>query len=110
MVKIVQEIKTGAALFFKGQRYIAHHKELLKLAAIPLIAGSLIWAFAIYLFITHFGQLADFFWSRPDSQWLLYIWYVAASLLFVISFFTVTLITYLLFMIIAAPFNDLISE
>ena len=58
----------------------------------------------------HFFELLAHFFERPDTFFWMILWYIAVFIFSILSYGTVFLLSYMAFMIAAAPFSDIISE
>ncbi|MBN2340162.1 MAG: EI24 domain-containing protein [Deltaproteobacteria bacterium] len=107
----VNSFRSGVSAFFRGQQYVfSRHPELLKYGLIPMMLGGVVLAGLGILFFFGFDDLASWIWEKPESVWLQVGWMIFYALTFVLSMATTVLLAFLAFMIICAPFNDVLSE
>ncbi|MBN2531098.1 MAG: EI24 domain-containing protein [Deltaproteobacteria bacterium] len=107
----VKTFRDGMAAFFKGQRYvISTHSELLKYCLIPMTLGTVVFVALGVAFVFNIDDLLQLIWGKPTHIAWQILWYVFATVTVVLSAGTTVLLAYLIFMILCAPFNDLLSE
>ena len=105
----------GASYLLKGLKFVyVEHRELARFYVVPSLIALLIigggWvAFGIYA-----SDLAGGIWSEPDSEtaWgiLSVLWQIFSVLLWLVLATATALVTFVLFSVIVAPFNDVLSE
>lgn len=95
---------------FHGARYLWRHPRLLRYVAIPFAINTLVFCASLYGGLHLFEHVAASFIPRGDAWYwamLTYLfWTLAVALTAVLVFFSFTVVGNL----IAAPFNDLLSE
>ncbi len=101
----------GMSAFFRGQKYVwMTHRHLLRYCILPMVLGTLAFVLLGVLFIFGIDDVLRMMWEKPTHWAWQIIWYGFATVTVVISAVTAIVLAYLLFMVICAPFNDLLSE
>lgn len=100
----------GASYLWRGWRLLSSDRTLLLLGLGPLMGGCVAFGAVILLLLRYRGVLMTWLWQRPDALLLLAVWYLAYVTLLVSLALAGLVLAYVLQSILAAPFNDAISE
>ena len=110
-VATARTFREGMTAFFRGQKYVwVTHRALLRYCLLPMALGTLVFILLGVLFVFGMDDVLEMVWRKPDQWAWQILWYAFATVTYVLSAVTATLVAYLIFMIICAPFNDLLSE
>lgn len=119
--KAVMGFTGGFRCLFEGVRfaYVRHGGKLAKFYLPPMFLGLVIMVAGWNLFYHFNEEIVAWFWGEPLSQdwdwqwawWLAHAaWQIVHVLIFIILAAITVVVSLLLFMLIAAPFNDVMSE
>lgn len=119
--KAVMGFAGGFRCLFEGIRfaYVRHGSRLAKFYLPPMLIGLVIMVVGWNLFYRFNDDIVALFWAEPlaedwDWEWVWWLvhagWQIVHFLLFVILAAATVVISLLLFMLMAAPFNDIMSE
>jgi CysZ protein len=104
----------GIRYNFKGLKLGLQTPSLLALGLARLVIILLLTVIAITLILGRYQQLAEVIWARPESSWLIWLWYVfswlVALLLAGISAFLAFLVAQILFNVIIMDYMSRIAE
>ncbi|HPW46161.1 MAG TPA: EI24 domain-containing protein [bacterium] len=121
----IQQFREGFHFISKGFKFILANRSTWLLAALPMLINLIILIAMIALLINYYGDIYSFITSHlweisfdPSGRWYLYplaalLWIVRLILRIVIGLISLILIlvvSYCMSFIIAAPFNDALSE
>jgi CysZ protein len=104
----------GISYNFKGLKLGLKTPSLLALGLARLVIILLLTAAAIALVLSRYEQITEFMWIRPESSWLLWLWYVfswlVALLLSGISAVMAFLVAQILFSVVIMDYMSRIAE
>lgn len=110
MLSGIRRFVVAVTLPIKGGVFLLRHRRLLWLAAIPVLLNIVLYTAAIILFIRYAGEWFSFIMERPDTWYLLIVYYVLRLLAFLIGIAVFIFSFVFVGTIIAAPFLDILSE
>jgi CysZ protein len=106
---VLSEFFSGFQYLFRGFSII-RRPGLRRFVLIPLLINILVFSLAIWLGVDQFAILLEWLLPEGDAWWIeiarVTLWILFSAVIFLIIFFTFTLIANLL----GAPFNGLLSE
>lgn len=106
---MLSEFFSGFQYLFRGFSII-RKPGLRRFVMIPLLINILVFSLAIWLGVDQFAILLEWLLPEGDAWWIelvhVTLWILFSAVIFLIIFFTFTLIANLL----GAPFNGLLSE
>lgn len=92
-----------------GWRFVGQHPELLKYCILPLVLTLLGFLGISTLFYFYFDEIIGLIWQKPEG-WLLVLWWVFKILMVPAMILIGYMVFFVVVGIVAAPFNDLLSE
>lgn len=108
----IKNFVSGGLLYFEGIKTTLSTVRLIKFALLPLLLNILFFATFIYIFASYLPEITSYIFSSNQSL----AWYITAlkfvfeSLLFIISIIVVFFCFTAVGLIIASPFNDMLSS
>jgi len=119
--KVVLGYAAGFRCLFEGLRfaYVRHGRRLARFYLPPMAIGLIVMVAGWNLFYRFNDDIVAWLWAEPlsrdwDWQWAWWLahagWRIVHVLLFAILAFATVVVSLLVFMLAAAPFNDLMSE
>ena len=121
----IKDLRLGFRHIREGFRYLWKHPRLWVYAFIPFLLSLLVFGVGVSIFADHFGTIHTYFtnWigslqlsETPNFLWKtanLFLWLIDQIIgifIFLIGLLFISIFTYLVQMLIAAPFNDILSE
>ena len=104
----------GIVYNFKGLRVGLKTPSLLMLGLVRLMVILFLTLMAVGFILTKYQEIANVMWTRPESPWLIWLWYLAAWLLALllsgISAVVAFLIAQLLFSVVIMDYMSRITE
>jgi CysZ protein len=83
---------------------------LARLCVAPVVAGLVAFGSCLTLLFLYLPALVEFMWPQPTGRFLLIIWTLFEVVVFVAMLVAGLALSYIVQSLLAAPFNDLISE
>jgi CysZ protein len=100
----------GLGYPFTGWRFVRAHPELRRYCVIPILLNLLIVTTITMLLYHFYPDLVALIWKKPASVWLRVLWHILYVFMIGAALVVGFVLFYLLQGLLAAPFNDLISE
>jgi len=104
----------GIGYNFKGLKLGLKTPSLLVLGLTRLVVILILTIAAVGLILTKYQEITNVMWTRPETHWLLWLWYVAswllALLLSAISAVLAFLVAQLLFSVVIMDYMSRITE
>jgi len=100
----------GLGYPFTGWRFVRAHPELRPYCVIPIVLNFVIVTTITVLLYHYYPDLIGLIWKKPDSVWLRILWHIMYVFMIGAGVVVGFLLFYLLQGLLAAPFNDLLSE
>lgn len=104
----------GVTYNFKGLKLGVKTPSLLLLGLMRLVVILILSVAAISLVITKYQEITNLIWTRPESTWFVWIWYIAswflALLLSGVSAVMAFLVAQLLFSVVVMDYMSRITE
>lgn len=110
-ISIFKDFKFGATAFWAGQKFVwGQHRSLLRYCLIPIGLGMVALAVGMWLFGAYYDPLLQWMWEKPDGWLMQSLWWVFRVIGVLVLFGTTLVASYLVYMILCSPFNDMLSE
>lgn len=100
----------GFGFPFRAFRYLSHRRALWGWVAVPALINFAMFTGGVISSFVLAPRLLAVFWSRPEAGFLVALWVVSAWVLRVAMASVVGMLVYLLAGVLAAPFNEVLSE
>jgi CysZ protein len=106
----IRRFVAGLTLPIKGGTFLLRHRRLLLLALAPLLVNSILYVTAVVLFIYYSGEVFSFIMERPDTWYMLIVYYLLRILVFLITLAVFVFSFVFVGTVVSAPFLELLSE
>lgn len=106
----VQRFLRGFGYPFRGFRYLGLHPSLWRWVAVPAVINLLLFVGGVVGSWVAAPRLLSLTWARPEAGLGVVAWVVAVWLLRIALFAVVSVVIYVASGVLAAPFNEVISE
>lgn len=100
----------GFSYLLKGWAFVLRHPSLIKHCVLPFLICLVVFAGVAGLFAYSYDDLIGMIWARPTSSLARVLWYLFNVLLILLAVLLAYGAFFVVQAMIAAPFNDLLSE
>ncbi len=109
------EFVRGLGYFFRGVAILRRYRGLARYWSVPIVVTALALLSSLVLAVRYHDDLLELVWRLPEGHdWLAELsrglYWLARGASFVLSLMGLLLLSILLSMLVAAPFNDALSE
>jgi CysZ protein len=110
VLRRIRRFAVGVTLPIKGSVFLLQHRRLLWLAIVPVLINIVLYIIALILFIRYADAWFGLIMERPDTWYLLVVYYLLRLLAFLIGIAVFIFSFVFVGTIIAAPFLEILSE
>lgn len=107
---VATRLARGFGYLFKGWAFVLRHPSLIKYCLLPFMICLVVFAGVAGIFAYTYNDLIGMIWARPDSSFTRVLWYLFNVLLILLAVLLAYGAFFVVQAMIAAPFNDLLSE